>query len=486
MASSFPTDTSSPAPCLLHLLHPLPNDTNTQPLHLLPSSSPSPIFGLNYTLSEEEARRGRIISALAVVRLCLSVFGCVANTIAAVVLTNRKLWSPTSMLLLSLVIYDAFYLLLGIPVGATSISVNLNFTPAGYSTLRTIMALCFPLRSMAQMGSTYTTLTVTLERFLVILLPLRASSMWTYGKTRRAIVGLLLFSVLFNLPRCFDHILSKPRSASRSFSPGSGSLSGNMSSVVNSSSMMFLSQHGEMPEGLESYSGSMWNDTGNNVTGSGNVSCLNVSRGVIAGAGLVSWNNTRSLRKGFKESTVFPDEDNEGVSEEVVYFYKVVYQFYLTIIFFYLIPYTLIPVLNFQLVIALRRRRDESRRLSVKNEHRLNWTRCRLTVASKADKEDGLTYIVFGITLCYFVCCILPFAYFVSAIATDFATNPTSILIFNAGETTLVINAATDFFFYCLLGRKFRRVFMRMFCARSYIHKANSFSMRTTASYNSV
>lgn len=99
---------------------------------------------------------------------------------------------------------------------------------------------------------------------------------------------------------------------------------------------------------------------------------------------------------------------------------------------------------------------------------------------------SGLTYIVFGITFCYFVCCILPTVYMISAIASDTSSDQTSIFIFNAGETTLVINAATDFFFYCLLGRKFRRVFMRTFCPQRYLKKTKVLTMRTTVSYNSV
>jgi hypothetical protein len=99
---------------------------------------------------------------------------------------------------------------------------------------------------------------------------------------------------------------------------------------------------------------------------------------------------------------------------------------------------------------------------------------------------SGLTYIVFGITFCFFVCCILPTVYMLSALATDLTQSQTSIILFNAGETTLVINAATDFFFYCLLGRKFRRVFMRTFCPKRYLKKTETIALRTTVSYNSV
>lgn len=114
--------------------------------------------------SMEDSGRESIVIVLAIVRLCLAVFGCIANTVSAVVLTNRKLWSPTSMLLLSLVVYDALYLLLVLPITAISISINVHYTAAKYSALMTITSLSFSLRFMTQMASTYTTVTVTIER----------------------------------------------------------------------------------------------------------------------------------------------------------------------------------------------------------------------------------------------------------------------------------------------------------------------------------
>ena len=92
---------------------------------------------------------------------------------------------------------------------------------------------------------------------------------------------------------------------------------------------------------------------------------------------------------GREQSGVGEGEVGEGggvVSDGLNYFYRVVYQFYLTVIFLYLIPYTLIPVLNLQLVMALRRRREETRRISVKNEHRLNGLS---GSSSPTDKEEG-------------------------------------------------------------------------------------------------
>ncbi|KAL8580334.1 hypothetical protein ACOMHN_039545 [Nucella lapillus] len=453
------------------------------------SSSSSSPPSLQAMSPEPDPLKEKVIIALAIVRLALAVGGFLLNVVAGVVLTSRRLWSPTSMLLLSLVVCDAFYLLLVIPVGAASISVNLDFTYARYDTLLTIMALCFPLRNMAQMASTYTTVAVTLERYLVILLPLKASSMWTYGKTRKVIIAVILFSILFNIPRCFDHILSQPLGNQES-SEGSSSSSLVTPSSFSSSSISSrlqdlkdLSVNGNVSDWIQRASDSL-PATGNDVTGnSEDLSMrsdeLKTSGGSYAmslnGSGLESLLLTRDQKEAGRNS-------GYGVWEWLRFLYQI-YLFYLTVFFLYLFPNTLIPILNLQLVLALRRRKEEKRRLSIKKEHRIKGTG---TAHTPTDKEEGLTYIVFGITFSYFVCCILPAVNIISAIASDNSSMPTSIYILNAAETTLVVNAATDFFFYCLLGRKFRHVFLNMFCSKGYLQKTRAITLRHTMPYNAV
>lgn len=268
---------------------------------------------------------------------------------------------------------------------------------------------------MAQMASTYTTLTVTVERYLVILLPLKASSMWTYGKTRRAIVGVLLFSVIFNLPRCFDHILSRAppsyRAGESSSAPLSSSTSSPLYASVGSVLELNLSSSPSWSErapesvhlGLVAQDGA-----GSVVSASGHVNCTghkdrdaasstnHVPQTDPSSSSSSSSSGEAALTKVAQNLTLLAQQEGEGdvdseeeqdeggVWVELHYFYKVVYQFYLTVIFLYLIPYTLIPVLNLQLVMALRRRKEETRRINVKNEHRINGVS-----TSPTDKQDG-------------------------------------------------------------------------------------------------
>ncbi|KAK8753491.1 hypothetical protein OTU49_004665 [Cherax quadricarinatus] len=62
----------------------------------------------------------------------------------------------------------------------------------------------FPLGLIAQTGSVYLTVTVTLERYIAVCRPLRARSLCTYGRARVYVISVALFSVLYNLPRFWE------------------------------------------------------------------------------------------------------------------------------------------------------------------------------------------------------------------------------------------------------------------------------------------
>ncbi|CAL1543112.1 unnamed protein product [Lymnaea stagnalis] len=292
--------------------------------------------------------------------------------ITAVVLTNRRLWSPTSMLLLSLVAYDAVFLLASIPISVTGL-----FIKRDPMTFTTILGVFYPLRYMAHMGSIYTTVTVTVERFLVVLVPLKARIFCTFGKTRKILLGVFAFSVAFNIPRCFFQPL---------------------------------------------------------------------------------------FRATDPPTTAAAPNDQ---SAYYFWLYFRVYELYMSGVLFYLLPYALIPILNLQLLLAIKKRRSETRMMQVKNEHQPNYPR-------STDLEDGVTMIVLGITACFFICCLIPAIYTMTQVAEMPDTNVFASFLIIASDTMLCINASTDFFFYCLLGRKFRNIFIRLFCPKRYIQKSRT------------
>lgn len=70
--------------------------------------------------------------------------------------------------------------------------------------------LMYPLGIVAQTGSVYLTVTVTIERYVAVCHPLRARSLCTYGRAKLYVIAVAVFSLCYNLPR-FAEITYKVR-----------------------------------------------------------------------------------------------------------------------------------------------------------------------------------------------------------------------------------------------------------------------------------
>ncbi|KAL7641811.1 UNVERIFIED_CONTAM: hypothetical protein RMT77_007685 [Armadillidium vulgare] len=62
----------------------------------------------------------------------------------------------------------------------------------------------YPLGTIAQTGSVYLTVTVTVERYVAVCHPLKARSLCTYGRAKLYVIFAALFSFLYNFPRFWE------------------------------------------------------------------------------------------------------------------------------------------------------------------------------------------------------------------------------------------------------------------------------------------
>nr|XP_053655706.1 FMRFamide receptor-like [Cherax quadricarinatus] len=62
----------------------------------------------------------------------------------------------------------------------------------------------FPLALIAQTGSVYLTVTVTVERYIAVCRPLRARSLCTYGRAKIYVISVAFFSIIYNFPRFWE------------------------------------------------------------------------------------------------------------------------------------------------------------------------------------------------------------------------------------------------------------------------------------------
>ena len=64
-----------------------------------------------------------------------------------------------------------------------------------------IVPFVYPVALIAQTGSAYITMAVTVERYLAVCWPLKARSICTIGKAKTVIASVAGFAVIYNIPR---------------------------------------------------------------------------------------------------------------------------------------------------------------------------------------------------------------------------------------------------------------------------------------------
>ena len=292
---------------------------------------------------------------LGFVRVALAVFGVITNIMSIKVLSDKSIWSATSILLISLVVYDTFFLM----ATATSVVTGL-LTSIDDTTYLRLASVLFPVRFVMQVGSHYSTVALTVERFIVVVKPFKAKVIWTMSNARRVILAVFVFTIVFNIPRFIVY-----------------------SSIPSS-----------------------------NMT---------------------------------DDEPILSDVD-------VHFWYTRVYEIYLTLVIFYIVPYAVIMTLNIWLLLQLRKSSKKTRKLSAR---------------SPSQHGDGLTIIVLGLTSCFFVCCVIPMAWLIMMVLSPtLFSEPSKVYLQPVSDTMLCINSATNFIFYCLLGRRFREIFCIQFCCR--------------------
>lgn len=243
-------------------------------------------------------------------------------------------------------------------------------------------------------------------RCLVILLPLKARSIWTHGKTRRAIFAVLILTVIFNIPRCFNDVLVNSQTAATT-PEGLGLIPNSLVSATGSQPLA-VSLNGADIVHKDKIGHYLESDL---RTGNGSHVIPSTLRsdqtnqplyGTPRSTGVGTSEETHSyLSRPVNMTTInilvggsWGNDSGDASYEEgqamrgLKYLYQSVYLSYLTVIFLYLLPYTLILFFNIQLLIALRRRKEETRRISIRNEHRMSGNSC----TSPTNREEGKSF----------------------------------------------------------------------------------------------
>nr|CAH7745088.1 unnamed protein product [Callosobruchus chinensis] len=136
----------------------------------------------------------------------IGLLGLIGNIISMVILSRPQMRSSINYLLIGLARIDTVLIVTSILLfGLPSIYPysGLFFTYY-YMVYPHIAPLVYPLAMVSQTASVYLTVTISLERFVAVCFPLKAKSLCTYGRARIYVIAIVIFSVVYNVPRLFE------------------------------------------------------------------------------------------------------------------------------------------------------------------------------------------------------------------------------------------------------------------------------------------
>ncbi|CAG5128134.1 unnamed protein product, partial [Candidula unifasciata] len=378
----------------------------------------------------------------------LAILGFLGNTLSMVVLYRRQMRSSTSYYLISLAIYDN-----GILLGMVAYFCLPSIAP--YSSLlthyqtvssRTII-FGYPLSLVAHMGSIYTCVGFTVERFIAVCWPLQAANTCTRSRTARVILFIFLWSLIYNIPRFFHYELqdSEEEDASK----------WNITESV-SSCLLSRTKCSEMYDYVNATKGCAQSVDFNLV--------VNTSDTLQADSG----SSSLSINPGYTQSTsqrphklTNYKETQFGAGDT----FKHIYLIYFQLVFMFLLPFVAILAMNFGLVQTARGSKFMQQATCV-----------------TARKEQNLAIMLIAVTAVFLIC--------------QFPTIIDNILVAVVGENKLQqnntyvcfwiictlmveINAASNFLLYCFFGKKFR---MMLLATLGFKKKYHQVTYRSTVS----
>ncbi|XP_053987232.1 FMRFamide receptor-like [Hylaeus volcanicus] len=288
----------------------------------------------------------------------IGIFGIFGNAISMIILSRPQMKSSINYLLIGLARCDTMLIVIsmliyGLPAIYPYTGLLFDYKFIVYPK---IVRFLYPLSCIAQIATVYLTLTVTLERYIAVCHPLKARSFCTYGRAQLAVLIIVVFSLIYNLPKFWE---------------------------------------------IVTYTEVHWKY---NVT----VYCL------------------------------YPAELRRND------LYVTLYVHWMYFFICYLFPFLALVVFNAAIYLRVRKANRDLQQLS-RHQRR----------------EIGLATMLLCVVIVFLICNILPLA---SNIHETFLNDPPLWLV-QTGNLLVTINSSINFIIYVIFGRKFKRIFLKLFCS---------------------
>ena len=135
----------------------------------------------------------------------LVVVGVIGNSLAFAVFWKGNFKTSTSFLFMCLALVDSAMLLTAFVVRSIKPFVDYTGYMSSYRYINPyVAAYVFPLHLIPRTATVWVTVLITVNRYIIVCMPLRASQWCTLSKTKLQLAVVLLLAVLYNVPGFFE------------------------------------------------------------------------------------------------------------------------------------------------------------------------------------------------------------------------------------------------------------------------------------------
>ena len=360
-----------------------------------------------------------IIEAVLMGVLCL--FGFAGNSVSTVCLLRDRSKTATPFLLVSLGIADTLFLATVFALRVlTSIDTFAYSLPWLQPAVPYLGKYVYPTAILAETGTIYLTILVTVNRYVSVCWPYRASELCSLRSARIHVAAITLFAVIYTLPRYFEYDI----------------VPADIEVVDNGT--VGLSNLQSVPPLNTTMLDVDWSNGHQNLS---EIGAFNAT-------------TFRQVKTSVAELTY----QSTWLAQHPIY--RLLYKNLLYFLLLFLFPLLSLTFLNQRLIVELRRTRKRRARMRSGGGRRLG-------EAESARSEEDITLMLIVVVI-VFVVTQTPAAVtqiISSTIDLRRLVCPSPFFFFERLSDLLVVtNSSVNFIIYCLCSRRFRAALTNLVC----------------------
>lgn len=403
-----------------------------------------------------------VVEAVFMGALCL--FGFAGNTVATLCLRRDRSKTATPFLLVSLEVADTLFLVavfgLRVLTSIDTFALRLRWLDPAVPFIGKFV---YPTALVAETGTIYLTILVTVNRYISVCWPYRASDWCSVRCARRHVAAVVVFSVAFNVPRFFEYdiVQVEPSSAGNITSnvgnrsvDGTAVVSEQLTSAASTSAVALLHQLQQQQQRMR----------------------------------LAPSDSTESVTSTLATIGVIEKDESEShlllhissMAEHPIY--RLVYSNILYFFVMFLFPLASLTFLNQRLIVALRRTKKKRQRLIGKGTAGFGGSSKTAPNATSGSgngggggggssdanrSEEDITFMLIVVVM-VFVVTQTPAAVtqmMESWLDEESLGCPAAYFFYvRISDLLVVANSSLNFVVYCLCSRRFRQILIDVVC----------------------